>query len=115
MLTIFSLFSSSSSRRTASHCKRIVFHDQGCVDEYIMKRERDIQDHVQLFPVGVLQRKIGDGLKIDKKLTPRFNSNYTFVVHAAGLAGKEKVLRKALAPILGSGSLALNASLGRGS
>ena len=85
------------------------------MDEYIMKRERDIQDHVQLFPVGVLQRKIGDGLKIDKKLTPRFNSNYTFVVHAAGLAEKEKVLRKALAPILGSGPLALNASMGRGS
>ena len=92
-----------------------MFHDQGCVDEYIMKRERDIQDHVQLFPVGVLQRKIGDGLKIDKKLTPRFNSNYTFVVHAAGLAGKEKVLRKALAPILGSGSPASNASMVRGS
>lgn len=71
-------------------CARILFHDQGCLEEYIMNDMLDIRDHMQILPVGVLQRKINDNFHIDGRLMAKWNSPYDFVLHAAGLRDKKK-------------------------
>jgi hypothetical protein len=71
-------------------CARILFHDQGCLEEYIMQNMLDIRDHMQILPVGVLQRKINDNFHIDGRLMAKWNSPYDFILHAAGLKGEKK-------------------------
>ena len=63
---------------------------QGCLEEYIMNDMLDIRDHMQILPVGVLQRKINDNFHIDGRLMAKWNSPYDFVLHAAGLRDKKK-------------------------
>mmetsp|Transcript_7111 Transcript_7111/g.20739 ORF Transcript_7111/g.20739 Transcript_7111/m.20739 type:complete len:659 (-) Transcript_7111:206-2182(-) len=82
------------------YCSRIKFHDQGCLEEYIMTGAREIRDHMQVLPVGTLQRKINDDFKIGAPMMPRYNSNYSFAVHAAGLPKKREVMEKNAKAIL---------------
>ena len=55
-----------------------------------MQNLLDIRDHMQVLPVGVLQRKINDNFHIDGRLMAKWNSAYDFILHAAGLRGEKK-------------------------
>jgi len=86
-----------------TRCERIAFHDQGCLEDYLMTNALDVRAHMQIFPVGVLQRKINDNHKIDARLMSKWNTDYEFIVHAAGIVKeRHEVLENQAVAIINS-------------
>ena len=55
-----------------------------------MSNLMDIREHMQILPVGVLQRKINDNFHIDGRLMTKWNTDYEFILHAAGIRGEKR-------------------------